>query len=70
MRWNQSASIQARVYDELYSSFGLSRPLADRESSVAALSSELQILIDVRAPLSRRDLWKEALKLIACAPEL
>ncbi|PTB62720.1 hypothetical protein BBK36DRAFT_1128560, partial [Trichoderma citrinoviride] len=46
MRWNQSASIQARVYDELYSSFGLSRPLADRESSVAALSSELQILID------------------------
>ncbi|KAL7906561.1 hypothetical protein GGI35DRAFT_111335 [Trichoderma velutinum] len=46
MRWNKCASIQGRVYDELYSSFGLSRSYADRLHSVNSLSGELQMLID------------------------
>ncbi|KAL7798921.1 hypothetical protein V8C43DRAFT_276605 [Trichoderma afarasin] len=46
MRWNKSANIQGRVYDELYSSFGLSRPYSDRLHSVKSLSGELQLLID------------------------
>ncbi|KAL6872174.1 hypothetical protein J3F83DRAFT_734043 [Trichoderma novae-zelandiae] len=46
MRRNKFANVQARVYDELYSSFGLSRSRADRESSAAALVGELQMLID------------------------
>lgn len=48
MRWNRSANIQGRVYDELYSSFGLSRSYSDRLHSVKTLSGELQMLIDVR----------------------
>lgn len=48
MRWNKSANIQGRVYDELYSSFGLSRSYSDRLHSVKSLSGEIQMLIDVR----------------------
>lgn len=54
MRWNKSANIQGRVYDELYSSFGLSRSYSDRLQSVKSLSGELQILIDVRTPKTNR----------------
>ncbi|KAL7813097.1 hypothetical protein V8C26DRAFT_421869 [Trichoderma gracile] len=46
MRWNSCATIQARVYDELYSSFGLSRSRVDRERSAAVLINELQVLLD------------------------
>ncbi|KAL6800912.1 hypothetical protein GGI42DRAFT_327153 [Trichoderma sp. SZMC 28013] len=46
MRWNKSANIQGRVYDELYSSFGLSRSYSDRLHSVKSLSGEIQMLID------------------------
>ncbi|KAK4073212.1 transcriptional regulator family: Fungal Specific TF [Trichoderma aggressivum f. europaeum] len=48
MRWNKSANIQGRVYDELYSSFGLSRSYSDRLQSVKSLSGEIQMLLDVR----------------------
>ncbi|KAL7947629.1 hypothetical protein V8C42DRAFT_290356 [Trichoderma barbatum] len=46
MSWNKRANIQARTYDELYSSFGLSRSYADRLHSVNTLAGELGMLID------------------------
>jgi hypothetical protein len=49
VRWNKAANVQARVYDELYSSLGLSRSDADRINSVTSLSGELRMLIDVRS---------------------
>lgn len=41
-RWSKTASIQGRVYEQLYSVSGLSRPYEERIGTAATLVSELQ----------------------------
>ncbi|KAL7953424.1 hypothetical protein V8C34DRAFT_321074 [Trichoderma compactum] len=45
-RSSNISGVQCRVYDELYSSPGLSRSYSDRLHSVKSLSGEIQMLID------------------------